>query len=118
MPQSPELAAGAGFTFENLVVARYLAALLTQGAMPPSSGMVTAIAMQQRDFGELLNDVIVNFLLPYDQHAHLSLQCKKSFTLSAAPRDHTSSKTVSRCAQFRARSQSLSVKSFIIYHDL
>ncbi len=85
MPQSPELAAGAGFTFENLVVARYLAALLTQGVMPPSSGVVTAVAMQQRDFGEPLDDVIVDFSSASDKPARLSLQCKKALTLSAAP---------------------------------
>ena len=85
MSQSPELAAGAGFTFENLVAARYLAALLTQGMMPPSSGVVTAVAMQQRDFGEPLDDVIVDFRSASDQPARLSLQGKKSLTLSAAP---------------------------------
>ncbi|MDX8530095.1 hypothetical protein RFM41_12150 [Mesorhizobium sp. VK25A] len=85
MPQSPELAAGAGFTFENLVAARYLAALLTQGVMPPSSGVVNAVAMQQRDFGEPLDDVIVDFRSASEQPARLSLQSKKSLTLSAAP---------------------------------
>ncbi len=85
MPQSPELAAGAGFTFENLVSARYLVDLLTESTAPPALGVVTAVALQQRDFGEPLDDVIVDFRLASDQPARLSLQCKKSLTLTVAP---------------------------------
>jgi hypothetical protein len=84
VPQSPELAGGAGFTFENLVAARYLAALLAEHAMAGAGGIVTAVALQQRDFGEPLDDVIVDVRTASGASGRLSLQCKATLVISAA----------------------------------
>lgn len=84
LPQSPELASGAGFTFENLIAARYLAALLTEQVMPGAGGVVTAVALQQRDFGEPLDDVIVDVRTASGAPARLSLQCKATLVISDA----------------------------------
>ncbi len=62
MTQSPELAGGAGFTFEGAVAAVYLVALLQEGNAPGvENWTVRRVALQQRDAGEPLDDVIVDF---------------------------------------------------------
>lgn len=86
MAQSPELAGGAGFTFEDAVSAEYLAALLAEGYAPGiEDGVVTRVALQQRDFGEPLDDVIVDTVDSAGTPARLSLQVKRSLTISSAP---------------------------------
>ncbi|WP_200901967.1 hypothetical protein [Microvirga vignae] len=61
MPQSPELAGGEGFTFEGDAAAFYLAALLAEDYAPGiDDRTVVRVAVQQRDFGEPLDDVIVD----------------------------------------------------------
>jgi hypothetical protein len=87
LPQSSELAAGAGFTFENLVAARYLVALLTEQGMPGAGGIVVGVALQQRGFGEPLDDVIVDLQTATGQRTRLSLQCKSSLIISSAPKN-------------------------------
>ena len=85
MPQAPELAGGAGFTFEDKVSATYLAALLQQGFAPGiADRTVCRVALQQRDFGEPLDDVIVDFQTDHGDLARLSLQVKRSLTISSA----------------------------------
>ena len=84
MPQSAELGAGSGFTFETLVAARYLASLLTETGAPGSDGVVTGVALQQRENGEPLDDVIVDFCWPNGTSARVSLQCKTGITISDA----------------------------------
>lgn len=84
MSQSPELAAGTGHTFEDKVAARYFAAMLAQtGAPGIKDRVVTQISLQQRDFGEPLDDLIVDFQSARDE-ARLSLQLKRSLTISSA----------------------------------
>jgi hypothetical protein len=84
LPQSPELAGGAGHTFEDMVAARYLAAMLAQTGAPGIGGRtVMRVALQQRDFGEPLDDLIVDFQSGQDD-ARLSLQLKRSLTISDA----------------------------------
>ena len=57
-PQSSELAGGADFTFEDAVGAFYLTALLGEGYAPGvESRMVCRVTLQQRSFGEPLDDV-------------------------------------------------------------
>lgn len=86
MPQAPELAGGSGFTFEDRVSATYLAALLQQGFAPGiADRTVCRVALQQRDFGEPLDDVIVDFQTDQGDLARLSLQVKRSLTISSAP---------------------------------
>jgi hypothetical protein len=85
MPQSPELAGGEGFTFEGDVAAFYLTALLTEGYAPGiNERTVVRVSVQQRDFGEPLDDVIVDFEDAAKQPARLSLQVKRSLTISKA----------------------------------
>lgn len=85
MPQSPELAGGAGFTFEDAVAATYLTALLQEGyAAGVENRTVSRVALQQRDFGEPLDDVIVDFRAADADLARLSLQVKRALTISKA----------------------------------
>lgn len=83
MPQSPELAGGEGFTFEGDAAAFYLAALLAEAYAPGiEDRIVTRVSVQQRDFGEPLDDVIVDFEDAAKNPARLSLQVKRSLTIS------------------------------------
>lgn len=74
-----------GFTFEELVASRYLAALLLESSAPGTQGItVSAVALQQRDFGEPLDDVIVDSRGYDGQLTRLSLQVKRTLRISAA----------------------------------
>lgn len=85
MSQSPELAGGEGFTFEGDAAAFYLAALLAEAYAPGiDDRTVVRVSVQQRDFGEPLDDVIVDFEDPAKSPARLSLQVKRSLTVSKA----------------------------------
>jgi hypothetical protein len=85
MPQSPELAAGEGFTFEGNVAAFYLSAVLAQGSAPGiQNSVVTCVSLQQHDFGDKLDDVIVDFETFDKKPGRLSLQAKIPLTISAA----------------------------------
>jgi hypothetical protein len=84
-PQSPELAGGAGFTFEDSVGAFYLVALLAEGYAPGvANRIVSRVAFQQRNFGEPLDDLIVDFRDNTNQEARLSLQVKSGLVVSDA----------------------------------
>ncbi|NQY37295.1 MAG: ATP-binding protein [Vibrio sp.] len=85
MSQSPELAGGEGFTFEGDVAALYLSALLAEAYAPGiDDRTVVGVSVQQRDFGEPLDDVIVDFEDAAKEPARLSLQVKRSLTISNA----------------------------------
>ena len=85
MSQSPELAGGEGFTFEGDAAAFYLAALLAEAYAPGiDDRIVVRVSVQQRDFGEPLDDVIVDFEDVEKKPARLSLQVKRSLTISKA----------------------------------
>ena len=85
MPQSPELAGGEGFTFEGDAAAFYLAALLAEAYAPGiDDRTVVRVSVQQRDLGEPLDDVIVDFEDAEKKPARLSLQVKRSLTISRA----------------------------------
>lgn len=85
MPQSPELAGGEGFTFEGHVAAFYLAALLAEAYAPGiEDRTVIRVSVQQRDFGEPLDDVVVDLQDAAKDPARLSLQVKRSLTISKA----------------------------------
>ncbi len=84
--QSPELAGGAGFTFEGGVGGFYLVALLGEAYAPGMEGRtVSRVALQQRNFGEPLDDVIVDFRGAAGEEARLSLQAKSALVITAAP---------------------------------
>ncbi|MHA6881753.1 hypothetical protein [Ralstonia pseudosolanacearum] len=58
---SPELTGGAGFTYEDAVAAYYLVGLVGgTTATELASRVVERVAQQQADFGEPLDDVIVD----------------------------------------------------------
>ncbi|MBY3332822.1 ATP-binding protein [Rhizobium laguerreae] len=85
MSQSSELAGGEGFTYEGSAAAYYLAALLAETDAPGMTDrIVHRVAVQQRDFGEPLDDVIVDFRGATGDSARLSLQVKRSLTISDA----------------------------------
>lgn len=85
MPQSPELAGGEGFTFEGDAAAFYCTALLAEAFAPGiDDRTVVRVWVQQRDFGEPLDDVIVDFEDAAENPARLSLQVKRSLTISKA----------------------------------
>lgn len=85
MAQSPELAGGEGFTFEGDAAAFYLTALLAEAYAPGiNDRTVVRVSVQQRDFGEPLDDVIVDFEDTVKNPARLSLQVKRSLTISKA----------------------------------
>lgn len=85
MSQSPELAGGEGFTFEGDAAAFYLTALLAEVYAPGiDDRTVVRVSVQQRDFGEPLDDVIVDFEDAAKNPARLSLQVKRSLTISKA----------------------------------
>jgi len=83
---SPELTGGAGFTYEDAVTAHYLAAMVSgTTAVALDARIVQRVAQQQADFGEPLDDVIVDASSPADGAVmRLSLQVKRSLTISAA----------------------------------
>jgi hypothetical protein len=84
--RSSRLTGGEGFTYEDTVVAYYLAALLREERAQGSHGPVTRVAVQQDRQGEPLDDLVVDADDSGDR-ARLSLQVKSSFTLSAADKD-------------------------------
>ncbi|WP_373019989.1 hypothetical protein [Thiomicrorhabdus sp.] len=85
MAQSPELAGGEGFTFEGDIAAFYLSALLSESYAPGTeSKTVTCVSVQQRDFGEPLDDIIVDSETIDGNKSRLSLQAKRSLTISSS----------------------------------
>lgn len=83
--QSPEIAGGAGFTFEGEAAALYLAALLAEESAPALEPyIVTKVALQQRGFGEPLDDIIIDGESSERTTRRLSLQAKSSLRVSAA----------------------------------
>ncbi|MCS4251015.1 NACHT domain-containing NTPase [Pseudomonas sp. BIGb0164] len=82
-PASTELTGGAGFTYEDTVVAYYLTQLLRRERASGQSGFVTSVAVQRQGFGHPMDDLIVEF---DDQGTEriLGLQIKKSVTISGA----------------------------------
>jgi hypothetical protein len=86
MIQPPDTSGGGGFTFEDAVVALYLGALLGEESAPGLEGrIVTRVAVQQANFGEPLDDLIVDGIARDKSHARLSLQSKRELTISDAP---------------------------------
>lgn len=82
--RSTELSAGTGFTFEDAASAYYLSALLGEGYAPGiENRIVSRIAFQQRSFKEPLDDLVVDYRDAAGEPARLSLQVKRTLTISA-----------------------------------
>lgn len=85
MTPSPELTGGTGFTFERAVTAGYLVSVLSEGSAPGLENYkVTRVAVQQAEFGEPLDDLIVDGVSSTGEIARLSLQVKTRVTISNA----------------------------------
>ena len=61
---STELTGGAGFTYEDTVVADHLAALLREDRAAPLKGIVRTVAVQQDGHGHPMDDIIVSSRRP------------------------------------------------------
>jgi hypothetical protein len=83
-PASTELTGGAGFSYEDTVVAYYLSSLLRRERAAGQTGFVTSVAVQQQGHGNPMDDLVVEF---DDAGAKrvLGLQIKRSVTISGAP---------------------------------
>lgn len=81
---STELTGGAGFTYEDTVVAYYLAALLRQEPAVGSEGTVVSVAVQRDGHGHPMDDVVVEFEDTAGRK-NLGLQAKRKASISAAP---------------------------------
>ena len=83
-PASTELTGGAGFTYEDTVVAYYLASLLRRERAAGQTGFVTSVAtQQQQSHGNPMDDLVVEFADAGLKRV-LSLQIKRSVTISGA----------------------------------
>lgn len=80
---STELTGGAGFTYEDKVVAYYLAALLRSEKAMLQHGIVCSVAVQQAGHGHPMDDLIVEFR-DVDGPRMLGLQVKSTITVSGA----------------------------------
>ena len=79
---SPELTGGAGYTYEDTVVAYYLAALLREEGAAGQTGVVTRVAVQQAPAFPL-DDLVIRF----DHQGadrKLSLQVRRKVVISGA----------------------------------
>ncbi|RVJ89056.1 NACHT domain-containing protein [Sinorhizobium meliloti] len=84
-PAPPELAGGAGYTFEDAVAAFYLVALLGEESSPGLLHfVVTRVAVQQTTQDEPLDDLVVDGVRVDGMRARLRLQTKRSLTVGAA----------------------------------
>jgi hypothetical protein len=80
---STELTGGAGFTYEDTIVAYYLAALLREERAAGLNGVVKTVSVQQRGHGHPMDDIVVEFNEGGAQR-RLSLQAKRRIQISAA----------------------------------
>jgi hypothetical protein len=80
---STEITGGAGFTYEDIVVAYYLAALLREERAAGLSGVVKTVAVQQKGHGHPMDDIIVE-LDDDGSRRRLNLQAKRRIQISAA----------------------------------
>jgi hypothetical protein len=83
--QSAELASGAGFTFADAAASAFLVGLLDEGYAPGiPNAQVTRVALEQRNFDEPLDDLIVDFKDAAGNRPRLRLQTKRSLVVSSA----------------------------------
>ena len=85
-PASTELTGGAGFTYEDKVVAYYLTQLLGRQRAAGQAGFVTSVAVQQQGHGNPMDDLVVEFDEAGTKRV-LGLQIKRSLTISGADED-------------------------------
>jgi hypothetical protein len=98
---STELTGGAGFTYEDTVVAYYLAALLREERAAGLSGVVKTVAVQQEGHGHPMDDIIVE-LDDDGSLRRLNLQVKRKIQVSAAATNNDFRDILSRAVATRA----------------
>lgn len=98
---STELTGGTGFTYEDIVVAYYLAALLREERAAGLSGVVKTVAVQQIGHGHPMDDIIVE-LDDAGSQRRLSLQAKRKIQISAAKANKDYREIFSRAVATRA----------------
>jgi hypothetical protein len=98
--RSTQLTGGEGFTYEDVIAAYFLAALLREEATLGQPGFVTRVAVQQDRQGEPMDDVIVDSDAAGGRN-RLSLQVKRSLTVSGANADFK--KTIASAVATRAQ---------------
>lgn len=79
--RSSLLTGGGGFTYEDVVVAYYLTALLREEGAQGCRGSVTRVGVQQDRQGEPMDDLVVD-AMQLGESSRLSLQVKSSLTIS------------------------------------
>ena len=82
-PASTELTGGAGFSYEDTVVAYYLSSLLRRERAAGQRGVVTSVAVQRQGHGNPMDDLVVEFDDVGEKRV-LGLQIKSSVTISGA----------------------------------
>src|SRR3981081_3576516 len=82
-PASTERTGGAGFSYEDSVIAYYLSSLLRRERAAGQSGLVTSVAVQQQGHGNPMDDLVVEFDDMGTKRV-LSLQIKRTVTISVA----------------------------------
>lgn len=97
---STELTGGAGYTYEDTVVGYYLAVMLRAEAAAGIGGTVTRVAVQQRPAGMPLDDVVIDTSDTVGDR-RLSLQVKRSLTVSAAPSNADFRQIIADCRATR-----------------
>ena len=98
---SSELTGGAGFTYEDSVVGYFLTALLRAVPATSGHGTVIRVAVQQRAAGHPLDDIVVDTQDARGER-QLSLQVKRSLTISAAARNRDFLEIVADCRTTRS----------------
>jgi hypothetical protein len=98
---STELTGGKGFTYEDAVVAYYLAALLREERAAGLNGVVKTVAVQQKGQGHPMDDIIVE-LDDDGSQRRLSLQAKTKIQISAAATNNDFRVILSRAVATRA----------------
>jgi ATPase family associated with various cellular activities (AAA) len=101
---STELTGGAGFTYEDTVVAYYLSALLREEHAAGQHGVVTSVAVQQAGHGHPMDDIVVEFKDATGLRV-LDLQVKRSLRISAAPSNTDFRGIMAGAAATRARNE-------------
>jgi hypothetical protein len=99
---STELSGGAGFTYEDTIVAYYLAALLREEHAAGQEGMVTSVAVQQAGHGHPMDDIVVEFEDAAGPRI-LGLQVKRRLRISAALSNTDFREIMAAAADTRAR---------------
>jgi hypothetical protein len=98
---STELTSGAGFTYEDVVGAYYLAKLLRRGHAAGQTGVVTSVAVQQQGHGNPMDDLVVEFD-DVGMRRVLGLQIKTSVTISGAASNDEFRGIITAAAQTQA----------------